>query len=375
MYLIETKKLKSALERLWLAVPKKGGLPVLENIRWRVVNAQLDLTATDLDNSVLISVPFLARPAQDSLDVLVPAKELYQAVKSESARSLTVRITDSKFEVRADRRVLALSWTEPKNFPRIPEGELKIRGRLLSSSLATALEKALFCVSTEESRYSVNDVKLEMRNSLFRVVGTDGHRLSVVEGAAKNTASPAFETLLLRSTAAILATLQVSGECAWTQFSTCESGDKQEFNLFVMPDGSMMIARRGLGTFPNYEKVLPQAPLEGKVIFSRAELLDSLSKLSATVRKKENSPVRFQFSKKPPVIVAENDGAANQIELEHSRISGKTRDVGFNHQYLTQYVKSLETETVSMALFPKAISEAALFETFRYRHLLMPLRD
>jgi DNA polymerase III subunit beta len=375
MYLIETKKLKSALERLWLAVPKKGGLPVLENFRWRVVNAQLNLTATDLDNSVLISVPFLARPTRDSLDVLVPAKELYQAVKSESAPSLTVRITDSKFEVRADRRVLALSWTEPKNFPRIPEGRLKVRGRLLSSALATALEKALFCVSTEDSRYSVNDVKLEMRNSLFRVVGTDGHRLSVVEGAAKNTAGTAFETLLLRSTAAIIASLQVSGESAWTQFSTCESEDKQEFNLFIMPDGSMVIARRGLGTFPNYEKVLPQAPLEGKIVFSRAELLDGLSKLSATVRKKENSPVRFEFSKKPPVIVAENNGTANQIALEHSRISGKTRDVGFNHQYLTQYVKSLETETVSMALFPKAISEAALFETFRYRHLLMPLRD
>src|SRR5215813_201819 len=187
MYLIETKKLKSALERLWLAVPKKGALPVLENFRWRIVNAQLNLTATDLDNSVLISVPFLARPAHDSLDVLVPAKELYQAVKSESAPSLTVRINDSKFEVRADRRVLALSWTEPKNFPRIPEGEIKIRGRLLSSSLATALEKALFCVSTEESRYSVNDVKLEMRNSLFRVVGTDGHRLSVVEEAVTRT--------------------------------------------------------------------------------------------------------------------------------------------------------------------------------------------
>ena len=121
MYLIETKKLKSALERLWLAVPKKGVLPVLENFRWRIVNGQLNLTATDLDNSVLISVPFLTRPAQDSLDVLVPAKELYQAVKTESAPSLTVRINDSKFEVRADRRVLALPWIEPKNFPRIPE--------------------------------------------------------------------------------------------------------------------------------------------------------------------------------------------------------------------------------------------------------------
>jgi hypothetical protein len=45
-----------------------------------------------------------------------------------------------------------------------------------------------------------------------------------------------------------------------------------------------------------------------------------------------------------------------------------------NHQYLTQYVKSLETDTVSMKLFPRAISEVIVLDSFRY-HLLMPLRD
>jgi len=321
MYLIETKKLKSALERLWLGVPKKGVLPVLENFRWRVVNGQLELTATDLDNSVLISLPFLARPPKDSLDVLVPAKELYQALKAESTPNLTIKINDSKFEVHADKRVLSLSWTEPKNFPLIPEGESRVRGRLLSSALAMALEKALFCVSTETSRYSINDVKLEIRDSLFRVVGTDGHRLSVVEGAAKNGTGPAFETLLLRSTAVILSNLQVSGECAWTQFSTCKPEDKQEYNLFIMPDGSMVIARQGQGQFPNYEKVMPKAPLEAKVTFSRDELLDGLGKLSATVRKKEciGSTARLR---------ARNRGNSERKECTHTALRTRCSEEG-----------------------------------------------
>ena len=61
--------------------------------------------------------------------------------------------------------------------------------------------------------------------------------------------------------------------------------------------------------------------------------------------------------------------------LEHARVSGTARDIGVNHQYLTQYVKSLETDTVSMKLFPRAISEVVVFDTFRYQHLLMPMRD
>ena len=223
-------------------------------------------------------------------------------------------------------------------------------------------------------RYSTDVIKLELRDSVFRIVGTDGHRLSVVEGAAKTgTNSSTFSTLLLRSTASILSKLQADGESSWVQFSTC--GSEQEFNLFVLPDGSGLIARRGQGQFPNYENVIPKAPLEAKVVFQRDELLDGLTKLSATARKAQNSAVKLELSKSPACMKAENDGTANRVALERARISGKARDIGLNHQYLTQYVKSLETDTVSMKLFPRAISEVVVFDSFRYQHLLMPLRD
>jgi DNA polymerase III subunit beta len=370
---LETKILKAALERLCLVVPKKGTLPVLENLRWRVVRGHLELTATDLDNSLHISMPFTASAIANSVDVLVPAKELYQAVKTESAPNIEVRIHDGKFEVRANNRTLVLPATEPKNFPLIPDGELNLRGQILASALETALTKALFCVSTESTRYSTDVVKLEMRDSTFRVVGTDGHRLSVVEGAAKNGVNSAYSTLLLRSTASILSKLESNGESGWVQLSTC--GSEQEFILFVLPDGSGLIARRGQGQFPNYENVIPKAPLEAKVVFQREELLDGLTKLSATARKAPNAAVKLELAKSPACIKAENDGTANRVALEHARVSGKARDIGVNHQYLTQYVKSLETDTVSMRLFPRAISEVIVFDSFRYQHLLMPLRD
>jgi DNA polymerase III subunit beta len=371
---LETKKLKAALERLCLVVPKKGTLPVLENLRWRVVKSHLELTATDLDNSLHTSMPFAAPATRSEVDVLVPAKELYQAVKTESAPNLEIRFHDSKFEVRATNRILMLSSSESTSFPQIPDGELNLRSQLLSSALETALNKALFCVSEESTRYSTDAVKLEIRGPVFRIVGTDGHRMSVVEGAAKTEInSAAFSTLLLRSTAAILSKIQPSGESAWVQLSTC--GTEPEFNFFLLPDGSRLIARRGQGQFPNYENVIPKAALESSVVFQREELLDGLTKLSATARKVQNAAVKLELSKSPASIKVERDGTANSVVLEHARISGKARDIGLNHQYLTQYVRSVEADTVSMKLFPRAISEVIVFDTFRYQHLLMPLRD
>lgn len=371
MSVIDTNQLKSALERLCLVVPKRGNLPVLENLRWRVVKDHLELTATDLDNSLYISMPLVGPSVE--VDVLVPAKELYQAVKTETTSKLDIRIRDEKFELRASNRSSILSCGEPKNFPRIPDGELVLRGQVLASAFDAALQKGLFCVSAEQSRYSTNVLKLETRGSVFRVVGTDGHRLSVVEGAAKTPEGAVYSTLLLRSTATILSRLGLADTPAWMQFSTCKS--EQEFNLFILPDGAGLIARPGQGQFPNYENVLPKTPLEARVVFQREELLDGLTKLSPTPRKAETLAVKLELSKSPVCIKTENDGTANRVALEHARIIGKARDLGFNHQYLTQYVKSLETETISMKLFPRAISDVVVFDTFRYQHLLMPMHD
>jgi DNA polymerase-3 subunit beta len=373
MSVIDTNQLKSALERLCLVVPKRGNLPVLENLRWRVVKDHLELTATDLDNSLYVSIPFAGPTVEKDIDVLVPARELQQIVKTESAPNLQVRIRDSKFELHANNRSLVLTCAEPKNFPQIPDGDLKLQGQLLASALDAALHKTLFCAATESGRHSTDALKLEVHGSVFRLVGTDGHRLSVVEGAAKNPEEGTHSVLLLQSTASILSRLGLAEEPRWVQFSTC--GPEQDFLLFVLPDGAGVIARRGQGQFPNYENVLPKTPLEARVVFQRKELLDSLTKLSPPARKAQSPAVKLELSKTPVAIKTESDGTTNRVTLGQTRISGKARDVGFNHQYLTQYVKSLETDTVSMKLFPRAISEVVVFDTFRYQHLLMPMRD
>jgi len=374
MSVINTNPLKSALERLCLVVPKRATMPVLENLRWRAAKGHLELTATDLDNRLQIFIPFVGEPIDSDVDALVPAKELCQLVKTESAPSLKIRIRNGKCEVSASKRTVVLSCADPNSFPETPDGELKPQGQVLASAFDAALRRALFCVSTESGRYSTDVLKLEVRGSIFRIVGTDGHRLSVVEGAAKTNGngSSTCSALLPRSSAAILSRLGLADEPRWVEFSIC--GSEQDFNLFVLPDGARLITRRGQGQFPNYENVLPKAPLEARVVFRREELLEGLAQLSPTARKAEVPAVKLELSHSPVSIKTENDGTANSVALEHTRVSGKARDIGFNLHYLTQYVKSLETDTVSMKLFSKAICEVALFDAFRYQHLLMPLR-
>src|SRR5205823_3957116 len=126
-----------------------------------------------------------------------------------------------------------------------------------------------------------------------------------VEGAAQaNDTQTSFSMLLLRSTASILRRLQPAEGPLWVKFSTF--GSDEEFSLFVMPDGSELIARRGMGQFPNYENVLPKTPLEARVIFQREELLEGLMKLSPTARKAQSPAVKLELSKSPVAIKTES---------------------------------------------------------------------
>ena len=82
------RKLAAAL----LAVPILATMldPRLENLRWRAAKGHLELTATDLDNHMHISLPVVGEAIDSDVDALVPAKEFCQLVKTESTPSLKI---------------------------------------------------------------------------------------------------------------------------------------------------------------------------------------------------------------------------------------------------------------------------------------------
>ena len=374
MNVIETKKLKEALERLWLVVPKRGTIPMLQNLRWKVADGRVELMATDLDNLLQVSIPLRTAKTGKGLDVLVPAEAFSQAVKAESSPTALVGVRDGKFEVRTGSRVVVLPCDEPDSFPQVPSLDKTPRAQLLSSALKGALARTLFCVSREPGRYTLDVLRLEIHKSLFRLVGTDGHRLSWVEGAAKNGAGADVATLVFHSTARLLARFLSRIGRGWIDFATSPTDSGEEFHLFQFPDGTRLIGRRAPGQFPNYEAVMPQAPVEATIVFHREELLEGLAKLWPVAQKEKDHAVAFEFSQGRTVIRTEANGTRARAELGQTHVSGKARKIGFNHTYLMQFVKSVETETLSMRLFPQRISEAVLFDGFRYRYLVMPLR-
>src|SRR5262249_45356953 len=162
--------------------------------------------------------------------------------------------------------------------------------------------KTLFCVSTDQSRYALNALRLEIRNSLFRLVATDGHRLSVVEGTAKADVETGPCTLGTRVTARLLERLLAKTGDGWVEDSGSSADADNPFDFFALPDGTRLMGCRGQGQFPNYEAVMPRAPVEATVIFRREELIQGLEKLRPVAIKQSSHPVALDFSNSRAVI-------------------------------------------------------------------------
>jgi DNA polymerase-3 subunit beta len=70
----------------------------------------------------------------------------------------------------------------PKDFPDIHAGSFPDSFDIEAEKLSRLIDKTLFSVSTEETRYYLNGIYIhsvkEDNEERFRVVATDGHRLS-----------------------------------------------------------------------------------------------------------------------------------------------------------------------------------------------------
>ncbi|MCH7814482.1 MAG: hypothetical protein IID40_10735, partial [Planctomycetes bacterium] len=176
---VDRKELLTALQRVGRIVPKHSVKPILQGVRLEADDGELHLNATDLDVSLVTSVP-----AEGSLTpCLVSATELTRRLKAGQAGICSLQFDDKNQALtlnggRVDHTIHTMDLAE---FPPVSdqaEGQsITVEGLAFRNALATALVG----VARETSRYAINGLLLESDDDGLRLVATDGRRLVTVE--------------------------------------------------------------------------------------------------------------------------------------------------------------------------------------------------
>ncbi len=404
----EQAKFYDALFLVNCATPAKPSHPILANVLIiaDVETQQIHLTVTDI--ALTIQASFAAQVLLKG-EITVPVQILLEIVKHCPNGTISLN-SQTQFTQSSDddkqTKICSLCLSDA-------DGKYEIRGisaeefpptNIIDAtpmSLATTIFKdglkgVLYAVSTDENKYILTGVHLQLAQEKLKFIGTDGHRVAITELSThrigrktrQQVSSQEVQSQQVPSEEIMQFTLpgRVVREIARNLNDDVKSinllYDAQSNRLGFAWQDVVISCQVVEGIYPDCEQLLTKFSFEKEVILEKAPLVKALERLSVLTDKKEKG-IYLQF-----------DGSLQQLRLSIEREFGKgdqvivanlptemMLNIQFNLKYLIEAAKAIPSSSIKMHLqqsdHPAMLvpdgDRANLEVEMSMRHVLLPL--
>lgn len=366
-FTVDRGELLQGLADMQGVVERRNTLPILANVLIEVSGSGLSVAATDLE--VHVKRRLAARDRRPGA-ATAGARKLYELVRELKPGDVTIRLLENHFvEIVSGRSRVKLVGLPASDFPAFPEREEKGAATLEvgCESLARKIDCTIFAVSTDETRPHLGGVLLSTHQGFLRLVGTDGHRLALIEEALPGEPVEVKPAILPRKGLAELRRLLEAAEGS-ARITVGASIVRIELKAVDL------VIRLVDGEFPNYEQVIPKAA-KHRILVDKGELLSALRRVSVVASDRARGVKLHATSGQLEVAASSPDFGEAREEIEVS-YSGDELAVGFNSRYLTDVLAVLpEGERVEIGLIDDASPGVIRSEDDdTYRYIVMPMR-
>ncbi len=349
-------------------VEKKTTIPVLSNVLMEAKDGEIQLIVTDLELGIRSSCPAVVKKPGATT---IPARALLDYVRLLPDADLAIKIAENNSATivcgRSRTRIAGMSR---ENFPELPKMPAPLT-KIPASLLASVISKTIVAVAHEESRYTLTGALLLLKEESLVMVATDGHRLAFIEAKhAFDGISGQVKGLLPRK--AMGEVLKLAGEAGGSmavEFATDEN------HIFFQCGSRLLITRKLTGQFPDYERVLP-AERGVPVILNREEATAAIRRVSQFADDRSRA-IRLELSPNELKLASSGSDVGESEESIPVEYNGAILKVGFNSQYLLDFLSVADTDTVEFDV-RDAESAGQLqlpgVEGYDYRYVVMPMR-
>ena len=354
---------------------RKGTIPILSNILLEVTESTLQLTATDLELGIRSSCPAKVKKQGSTT---APGKKLFDYIRQLEESEIRFKVGESAggpMQLACGRSHVRMAGMARDNFPVLPDFPGKV-AVLPSATLGELISRTQFAITTEESRYTLNAALLILKGETMTMVATDGHRLAHVETdsslAQEGYSGVSGELRVLVPKKAMTELSRLLTE------APAEGGmefGKDDNHLFFRVGRRLLICRMLTGQFPNYEAVLPKA-CENVALVEHHQMMAAIRRVALFADERTHT-VRLLFDKDEMKIVATGSDAGESEESVPVSYSGAPLQIGFNWQYLVDFLAAVPGGKVSMEFKDEQTAgqmRPASEEKLRYRYVVMPMR-
>jgi DNA polymerase-3 subunit beta len=259
-----------------------------------------------------------------------------------------------------------------ESFPELPQTPEPI-AEIPVKTLSSMIGRTSFAISMEESRFTLNGALLLMRPEGLTMVATDGHRLAFVQAAPAQSGNPekSFRALVPKKAMAELVKLaDGAGEDANAIFA----GDDN--HLFFTVGQRLLITRKLTGNFPDFERVLPKDHTLTATL-QKDEIRSAIERVAQFADERSRA-IKVQFSNGEVRVSSSSAETGDSEETVPSQYQGPDLEIGFNAQYLLDFLRAIPQDQVSFELKDqKSAGEmrpAGESIPDQYRYVVMPMR-
>ena len=347
-------------------VERRQTLPVLANILVVANEQGLQITGTDLEVELQVSVPGVDVSAAG--EVTLPARKLADIWRSlpENA-TVSVELQADRAIVRSGRSRFTLATLPASDFPKVEPGEGDVTLSISEDNLQNLIDRVGFAMAQQDVRFFLNGMLLEIADDHVRTVATDGHRLAMSTLAQANEGvSSRVSAIVPRKGVLELARLIEGG----SEPVGLTLGKNQ---LTVSCRGYVLTTKLVDGQFPNYENVIPREI--GKTLEGDREAFRQAFLRASILSNEKYRGVRLLMDEGQLTIQANNPDQEEAEEVVAIDYPGPQHEIGFNVTYLQDVLNVLKTESVRFSL--AEVNSSALIEGVGEEdsvYVVMPMR-
>ena len=349
-------------------VERKNTIPILANVLMEAKGEEVKFLATDLEVGLRSKC---AASVAKSGSLTLPAKKLYEIVKSLPETDIKIAEDKGGVKVAADRFDSRMQTLPKEDFPTLPEGSGSGAVLLPRAAVKEMVAKTLFAITGEDTRYFLNGALFVLKPDSMSLVATDGHRLALVttkrDGSA-NKDGEDVKPILPKKTLGELARLLMEGEGD-------VSFERGENHLFFEVGGRMLISRMIDGQFPAYERVIPKGN-DKHIEFERDRITNAVKRV-ALLSNERSRAVKFQLEKNKVDVTSSSPEFGEARETLLVDYTGGPMQICFNAQYVLDFLAAVTTDVVALELkdeMSQAVMTPVGAEGYEYTYVIMPMR-
>ncbi len=361
---VSKNQILEELQLLQGIVEKRNTMPILANILMDVRAGRMALTGTDLEVGLRTSCE---ANVEEEGAVTVSGKKIFEIVKSLPEQcDITIRENDDlMMEIQAAKSRFKILCLPKEDYPQVPEPKFSAKIVLPMEKFREMIDRVYYAIA-QEQRYYLNGALMILKDNSMELVSTDGHRLSYTASDLEGF-HPEKETR-------VIVAKKTLGELRKISAGQLEF-DADDNNLFFKAETRTLISRIIESKFPNFEAVIPKENPH-VLQLDRQEFTDAIRRVSLLSAERSRG-IKFTIKKKQVELFSSNPEmgeASDRLDVEYK---GPDLEIGFNSQYLLDFLTTVNGERVSFEL--KDENSAALLkpeteEGMKYSYVLMPMK-